>query len=413
MANPITPSQLPKSPWRADFPLITQRVRGRNLVYLDTAATALKPWKVIERVGHFLTYQTANVHRGAHFLSNEATAAFEASRQAVADFINAESSEEIIFTRGTTESMNLLAQTWGVSNLKAGDEILLSEMEHHSGIVPWQMAAERTGAVIKVIPVTEKGELQIELLPTLVTPRTKVISVVHCSNALGTINPLAPLRRAADQVGAILVVDGAQMVSNSRVDVRALGADFYAFSGHKMFGPYGIGCLYGRRDLLEKMPPYQGGGSMISEVRFEKTTYHDVPYRFEAGTPNIEGVLGLHAAIEYMLAQDFAAMETHENALRTAFEAQLRGLSGYRIIGEAETKGPITSFVFQGAHASDVGQILDQENIAVRAGHHCTQPLMRKMKVPATVRASFSIYNQLSDVEALIQGLVKAKDLLS
>lgn len=404
---------LDKSKWRMDFPLLSQKVRGKNLVYLDTAATSLKPWPVIERVGHFLTYQTANVHRGAHFLSNEATAAFEAARQGVADFLHAAEPAEIVFTRGTTESMNLVAQSWGGANLKAGDEILISEMEHHSGIVPWQLVAERVGARVRAIPVTDAGELDVAALPGLLTPLTKVVSIVHCSNTLGTINPVSEIAAAARKVGAITVVDGAQMVCNAPVDVRALGADFYAFSGHKMLGPYGIGVLYGRRELLAAMPPYQGGGSMIADVSIERTTYHDIPHRFEAGTPNIEGVLGLKAAIDYLRAQDFAQMEAFERGLRESFEAKLADIPGYRLVGRAANKGPISSFVFEAGHASDVGQILDQENIAVRAGHHCTQPLMRRLGVSATVRASFSIYNQMSDVDALIKGLIKAKELLS
>lgn len=414
MIEPQIALGIEKSKWRADFPLLSQKTRGKNnLVYLDTAATALKPWPVIERVGHFLTYQTANVHRGSYALSNEATLAFEESRQSVADFMGAASKEEVIFTRGTTESMNLVAQSWGLTNLKAGDEILLTEMEHHSGIVPWQLVAERVGAVIRAIPVNPQGELMLESLPSLISEKTKVISVVHCSNSLGTINPISQLSTWAKKVGAILVVDGAQMICNGPVNVESLGADFYAFSGHKLFGPYGVGVLWGRRELLEKMPPYQGGGSMISEVRIEKTTYNDIPFRFEAGTPNIEGVVGLKAAVDYVKAQSFSQIEAFETGLRLNFESRLREIGGYRLIGEAPGKAPISSFVFESGHASDVGQILDQENIAVRAGHHCTQPLMRKLGVSATVRASFSIYNQLSDVDALIKGLVKAKELLS
>lgn len=401
-----------KSKWRVDFPLLSNRVRNKPLIYLDSAATALKPWPVIERVGHFLTYQTANVHRGAHFLSNEATAAYEDSRQAVAQFLNAKNAEEIIFTAGTTGSMNLVAQSWGLANLDKDDEILLTEMEHHSGIVPWQMVANRTGAIIKVIPVLPNGELDMSKLSSLVNAKTKVISVVHCSNTLGTINPIKELGIWAKKVGAILVVDGAQMVCYAPVDVQELGADFYCFSAHKLFGPYGTGVLYGRKELLRDMPPYQGGGSMIADVTFEKTTYNDIPYRFEAGTPNIEGVLGLKAAIDYLKKQDFAEIEAFEQELRMNFESRLREIDGYRIIGEASRKAPITSFVIKTAHASDVGQILDQENVAVRAGHHCCQPLMKKLGVAATVRASFSMYNQLSDIDQLIKGLVKAKELL-
>lgn len=400
-----------KSKWRADFPLLFQRVRNKPYVYLDSAASALKPWAVIEKVGHFLTYQSSNVHRGAHYLSNEATNEYENARAAAARFLGANEPAEIIFTRGTTESLNLVAQSYGGSVLKPGDEILLTEMEHHSNIVPWQLVAERTGAVIKVIPVNARGELDLQDLEKLITERTKIVSATQCSNTLGTINDLSQISRRAKEVGAVLVVDGAQMVSFAPVNVQEIGADFYAFSGHKLFGPYGVGVLYGRKELLDKMPPYQGGGSMIDEVRFEKTTYHDVPHRFEAGTPNIEGVLGLNAAFTYLQAQNWSEMEEHELSLRRAFEEKLREIPGISIVGEARSKAAITSFNLEGAHASDVGQILDQENIAVRAGHHCTQPLMRKLGIPATVRASFSIYNQMSDVDALVKAILKAKEM--
>lgn len=404
---------LEKSKWRQDFPLLSKKVRGKPLVYLDTAATALKPWPVIERVGHFLTYQTANVHRGAHFLANQATLAFEESRQTVANFINAADAAEIVFTRGTTESMNLVAASWGGKNLRPGDEILITEMEHHAVIVPWQMIAEKTGALVRAIPVDAKGELILDNLDQLLTERTKVVSVMHGSNTLGTINPVKKIIQAARKVGAITVIDGAQMICNAPVDVQDLGADFYAFSGHKLFGPGGIGILYGRKELLNAMPPYQGGGSMIAEVRIDKTTYNDVPHRFEAGTPNIEGVLGLKTAVDYLKEKDFAQIAAFEGGLRENFERRLLEIPGFRIIGQSAHKLPITSFVFEHGHASDVGQILDQENIAVRAGHHCTQPLMVRMGINATVRASFSIYNQLSDVDALIKALNKAKELLS
>lgn len=401
-----------KSKWRADFPLLSRKFNGKPMIYLDSAATSLKPWPVIERVGHFLTYETANVHRGAHFLANQATEAYEAARQTVAQFIDANDASEIIFTRGTTESMNLVAQSWGLTNLKAGDEIVMTEMEHHSVIVPWQLVAERTGAKIVVVPVTSNGEISIEEFRKKVTPKTKVASVVHCSNTLGTINDIAAMTKIVHAVGAIMVVDGAQIVANHPLSMKKLGVDFFAFSGHKVFGPYGIGVLYGRQELLEKMPPYQGGGSMIHDVTFEKTTYHDVPFRFEAGTPNIEGALGLKAALDFVTKQSWSEIIAHENELRIYAEKSLQQIPGVRIIGQAKEKAPIVSFILEGTHPSDVGQILDQQNIAVRTGHHCTQPLMAAYKIPATVRASFSIYNQKSDVDALIAGLNKAKEML-
>lgn len=401
-----------KSKWRVDFPLLSRKFNGKHMIYLDSAASSLKPWPVIERVGHFLTYESSNVHRGAHFLSNQATSAYEEARQTVANFIGANEASEIIFTRGTTESMNLVAQTWGCANLKAGDEILLTEMEHHSGIVPWQLVAEKTGAKIVTVPVTKSGEISLEELKKRVTSKTKVLSTVHCSNSLGTINDVAAMAKIVHGVGGIIVVDGAQIVANHPVSVSKLDVDFFAFSGHKIFGPYGIGVLYGKKALLEKLPPYQGGGSMIHEVKFEKTTYHDVPFRFEAGTPNIEGALGLKAAIEYLNKQSWDEIIAHEDELRQYCEASLRQIDGVRIVGEAKNKGPIVSFILEGTHPSDVGQILDQQNIAVRAGHHCTQPLMAALGIPATIRASFSLYNQKSDVDALIAGLKKAKEML-
>lgn len=398
---------------RSEFPLLTQRVRGKPLIYLDSAATTLKPWPVIERVGHFLTYQTANVHRGAHYLSDQATEAYEVARQKVADFLGASSIQEIVFTKGTTESANLVAHSWARRNLKAGDVILLTEMEHHSNIVPWQLAAEAAGARVLAIPVLPNGELDREAAEKLFQENVKLVSAVHVSNTLGTVNDIAWLARRAHERGALIFVDGAQAVANRPVRVRDLDVDFYAFSGHKVFAPYGIGVLYGRKEILESMPPYQGGGSMIADVSFEKTTYHDVPFRFEAGTPNIEGVMGLHAALEYVEKLGWSAIEAHEKSLLEEATRRVREIEGVRIIGEAAEKVAILSFVLEGTHPSDVGQILDQANVAVRAGHHCTQPLMRRMNVPGTVRASFSVYNNEADIEQLIQGLKKAKELLS
>lgn len=398
---------------RMDFPLLTARVRGKHLVYLDSAATTLKPWSVIEKVGHFLTYQTANVHRGAHFLSDQATAEFEASRKKISEFIGATTQDEIIFTRGTTESANLVAQTWARKNLKAGDVILLTEMEHHSNIVPWQLIAEAVGAKIRAIPVTPIGELDLEAAENLMRENVKLLAVCHISNALGTVNDIAKLTSMAHAAGALIFVDGAQAVANRAVNVRELDVDFYAFSGHKIFAPYGIGVLYGKKSILDQLPPYQGGGSMISEVSFEGTTYHDVPHRFEAGTPNIEGVLGLHVAIEYVEKLGWKSIAEHESSLLEDATARVREIPGIRLIGESQNKIAILSFVMEGTHPSDVGQILDQENVAVRSGHHCCQPLMKKFGVPGTVRASFSVYNSVGDIDQLIKGLVKAKELLT
>ena len=405
-------SEYPLSKNRMDFPLLTQRVRGKPLVYLDSAATSLKPWPVIEKVGHFLSYQTANVHRGAHHLSDLATGYYEDARKKSAQFLGALSSDEIIFTRGTTESVNLVAQTWAKQNLKKDDVIVLTEMEHHSNIVPWQMVAESIGAKIKVIPVSDRGDLILEEAEKILAEKVKLLAVAHASNTLGTINDIKWLAKKAHDNGALIFVDGAQMVANHAVNVQDLNVDFYAFSGHKVFAPYGIGVLYGKRELLEKMPPYQGGGSMISEVKFEKTTYLDTPHRFEAGTPNIEGVLGMHAAFEYIEKLGWNQIDAHESSLLREATEKIKTIPGIRVIGEASKKAPILSFILDGAHPSDVGQILDQENVAVRSGHHCTQPLMKRFGILGTVRASFSIYNSSQDVDQLIKGVMKARELL-
>lgn len=399
---------------RVDFPQLTQRVRGKPCVYLDSAATALKPWPVIERVGHLLTYQVSNVHRGAHYWADQATTHFENARQLVATFLGAQDSSEIIFTRGTTESINLVAESWGLSNLKKGDVILLTQMEHHSNIVPWQLVAERTGALIRVVPVSSRGELAIgELEAILKTQPVKMVSVVHASNALGTINDVSMIIKLAHAHGALVLVDGAQYVANHQVNVTHLDADFYVFSGHKLFAPYGIGVCYGKKSHLEKMPPYQGGGSMIHEVTFEKTTYHDIPHKFEAGTPNVEGAVGLGAAIEYIQKLGWDQIARHERALLLSASERLSAIEGVRLIGTAPRKVPVVSFLIEGQHPSDVGQILDQANVAVRAGHHCTQPLMKSLGVIGTVRASFSVYNNFSDIDQLVLAVQKAKELLS
>ena len=397
---------------RAEFPLLSKKMRGKNLVYLDSAATSLKPWPVIERLSHFYSYETSNVHRGAHFLADQATGAFEESREAVRKFINAQSSDEIIFTKGTTESINLLAQSWGRKNLKQGDEILLTEMEHHANIVPWQMIAEECGAIIKVALIHENGELDVASFKSKLSPKTKIAAFTACSNTLGTINDVETLVSLCQGQGVKTLVDGAQIVANHRTDVQKTNADFFVFSAHKVFGPYGVGILYGKKALLDQMPPYQGGGSMIHQVSFEKTTFHDAPFRFEAGTPNISGVIALKPALEYIENLGWDAVAKHENALLQIATDKVQKIDGIKIIGQAKNKAPILSFIFQGTHPSDVGQILDQENVAVRTGHHCTMPLMQKLKITGTVRASFSIYNNEQDVEIFIKAVEKAKELL-
>ncbi len=398
---------------RADFPALTQKVRGKNLVYLDSAASALKPWPVIERISHFYTYETANVHRGAHYLADKATQAFEESREKVRQFLNASSIEEVIWTSGTTASLNLIAQSWARHNLKAQDEILVSEMEHHANIVPWQMVCEQTGAVLKTIPVTDSGELDWTQFEKLLSKQTKLVALTHCSNTLGTYVDIERAAKMAHSTGALISVDGAQVVSTRAVDVQKLDVDFYSFSGHKLFGPYGIGVLYGKKELLLKMPPIQGGGSMIANVSFEKTTYNDLPFKFEAGTPNIEGVIAMGPAIDYVKKIGFEKIQEIEHELLTYATDELKKIPGLRIIGEAKDKAPILSFSMEGLHHSDVSQILDQEGVAVRAGHHCTMPLCNRFHVTGTLRASFSVFNNKADVDALVKALIKAKEMLS
>lgn len=401
------------SKFRVDFPALTQKVRGKPLVYLDSAATALKPWPVIERIGHFYSYESANVHRGAHFLSDQATGFFEASRQKIAEFIGAIEATEIVFTRGTTESINLVAQTWGKSKLKSGDMILLTEMEHHANLVPWQMLAEEKSLKLEFVRVLDNGELDQDDFRQKLKLSPKIVAFNHCSNTLGTINPVKDMVAAAKSVGAVTLVDGAQWVANGPVSVNDLDVDFYVFSGHKLFGPTGVGILYGKSEILKALPPYQGGGAMISTVTLQKTTFNDVPYRFEAGTPHIEGVIGMKSAIEYMEKVGYDFIHQHESALLSEATQKIKDLGFAKILGTAAQKVPIVSMIFEGMHPSDVGQILDQEGVAVRAGHHCTQPLMQKFKIPGTVRASFSVFNTSADIDRLIQGLIKAKELLS
>ena len=398
---------------REDFPILDTQVGAHALVYLDNAATAQKPQAVIDAVSHYYASTNANIHRGVHYLSAEATDAYDRARGTVAKFLNAAEPRECIFVRGTTEGINLVASSWGRANLRAGDEILLTGMEHHANIVPWQLIAQATGAVIKVIPVTDGGELDLGHLDELLTVRTKILAIVHVSNALGTVNPVRELIARAKKVGAITLVDGAQSVPHLHVDVQALDCDFFAFSGHKLFGPTGIGVLYGKAALLEKMPPYQGGGDMIERVTFEKTTFRGLPERFEAGTPDISGAIGLAAAIHYLEKFDHAALAAHESALLSYATEAVSEVQDIRIIGEAPEKVGVLSFVMEGVHPHDIGTVLDSEGIAIRAGHHCCQPLMQRYKIPGTARASFAFYNTRAEVERLAAALAKVRKLFS
>ncbi len=395
---------------RSEFPVLARQVRGKRLVYLDSAASTLKPRVVIDRMNLYYSNETANIHRGAHFLAEQGTAAYEAARETVRSFLNAPLASEIVFTRGTTESMNLIASSWGERNLSHGDEIILSELEHHSNIVPWQMIAEKKGAKIRVIPILDSGELDIEAYYRLLSNRTKMVSVTWCSNALGTINPIDKMIKAAHDCGALVTVDAAQAVSSLVADVQALDCDFLAFSGHKLFGPYGVGVLYGKAEILESMPPYQGGGSMIAEVTWEKTTWADLPHKFEAGTPAISAAIGLDSAIRYFQSLGAENVANYEHQLLDYATRELKTVSGLRIIGEAPQKAAILSFVMEGAHPADIGQLIDQQGVAIRAGHHCCQPLMRRLGLPATARASFSVYNTFEEIDILKQSLIKAKE---
>jgi len=397
---------------RAQFPALHQEVNGKPLVYLDNGATTQKPQCVIDALSDYYRLNNSNVHRGAHTLSDRATQYFEDARKTLQAFLNAKKSEEIVWTRGTTESINLVAATWGRQNIKAGDEILVTGMEHHSNIVPWQMLCQQTGATLRPIPVKDTGELDMEAFASMLSDKVKFVSVVHVSNALGTINPVADIIKMAHEVGAKVLVDGAQAVSHWNVDVQALDADFYAFSGHKLFGPTGIGVLYGKEELLNAMPPYQGGGEMIEHCSFDGTTYNVLPYKFEAGTPNISGAIGLAAAVTYLNSLDRVVLEQHENALLVRANELADQIGGIRKVGTAPQKASVFSFLLEGAHPADVGTLLDQQGIAVRTGHHCAMPVMNQFKIPGTVRASFSFYNTMDDVERLFAGLEKAKMFL-
>ena len=398
---------------RRDFPVLARTVNGKRLVYLDNAATAQKPHPVLDALTRFYTEYNANIHRAVYTLSEEATAAYEGTRANVQGFLGAAERQEIVFVRGTTEAINLVAHSFVRPRLAPGDEVVITAMEHHSNIVPWQIVCGERGARLRVAPMNRDGELLLDQYAALLTPRTKFVSVVHVSNSLGTINPVQEMIRLAHARGIPVLVDGAQAVPHMRVDVRQLGCDFYAFSGHKTYGPTGIGVLYGRAALLEEMPPYQGGGDMIRSVTFEETTYAPVPAKFEAGTPNIAGVIGLGAALDYLSALDWSQMAAHEADLLTYASDAVAGVPGVRLIGTAAHKAAVVSFVVDGVHAHDVGTILDQEGVAVRTGHHCTQPVMDFFGVPATARASFALYNGRDDVDALVEALGRVRQVFA
>jgi cysteine desulfurase/selenocysteine lyase len=393
---------------RKDFPLLNMKVHGKPLIYLDNGATSQKPQAVIDALNRYYTTENSNIHRGVHYLSERATAAYEAARQKIQGFLNAASPQEIIFVRGTTEAINLVVQSYGRTFLREGDEIIISAMEHHSNIVPWQILCGQVGAKLRVIPINHDGELVIDEYRRLLNDKTKFVSITHVSNALGTVVPVKEVVDLAHARGVPVLVDGAQGVPHFKVDVRDIGCDFYAFSGHKLFGPTGVGILYGRSEMLDSMPPYQGGGDMISVVTFEKTHYNVLPYKFEAGTPNIAGGIGLGAAIDYLDSLDWDQVAEHERDVLAYGTAMVSSVPGLRIIGTAKEKAGVISFVLDQVHAHDVGTILDQEGVAVRAGHHCAMPVMQRFGVPATTRASFAFYNSREEIDLLVQAIQRA-----
>ncbi|HET8834524.1 MAG TPA: cysteine desulfurase [Gemmatimonadales bacterium] len=412
MSAPAVPA-LDVERLRQDFPILSRRVRGKPLVYLDNAATSQKPRRVIDAVSRFYGSENANIHRGVHYLSEQATLAYDAVRARVARLLNAAMPSEVVFTRGTTEGLNLVAQSWARPRLRAGDEILITEMEHHSNIVPWQLVAGQTGAVVRAVPVTEIGELDLTAFDRLLTDRTRILALGHVSNALGTINPVRWMVARARERGVVTVVDGAQSVPHLAIDVQSLGCDFFAFSGHKVLGPTGVGVLYGRADRLEAMAPWQGGGDMIETVTLERSTFAPPPARFEAGTPMIAEVIGLGAAVEYVDEVGHAAIGAWEEELLGYATERVRELNGVRLIGAAREKAAVLSFVVEGVHPHDVGAVLDDDGVAIRAGHHCAQPLMRRFGVPATARASFAFYNTRDEVDALVRGLIRVRSVFA
>jgi cysteine desulfurase / selenocysteine lyase len=398
---------------RQDFPILHQRVNGKPLVYLDNAASSQRPRAVIDAISSYYENDHANVHRGVHTLSQRATDAYEGSREVVRNFINAADTKEIIFVRGTTEAINLVAQSFARPNLRPGDEILISALEHHANIVPWQLVCEQTGASLKVIPIDTTGQVDFAAFERLIGPRTKLLALAHVSNALGTINPVEKFIAHAKQLGVPVLLDGAQGVPHSVVDVRALDCDFYCFSSHKMCGPTGMGVLYGKKRLLEAMPPWQGGGDMILTVSFEKTTYNQLPWKFEAGTPNISGAIGLAAAIRYLQQIGMTRIEQYEHSLLEYAQARLVEIPGLHLVGTAPRKAAVVSFTLDGVHPHDIGTILDTEGVAIRTGHHCAMPVMDFFKIPATARASMSFYNTREEIDALVTALHRARTLLT
>lgn len=397
---------------RSCFPILNRHVKGHPLVYFDNAATTQKPQQVIDALVHYYTNTNANVHRGIHSLAEEATADFEATRDAAQMFINAPNREDIVFTRGTTESINLVAYTWGRQNIRQGDEVIISGMEHHSNIVPWQLLCEEKNAALKIIPINDKGELIMEEFEKLLSPKTKLVSIVHVSNAMGTINPVEEIISKAHAAGAVVLIDGAQSSMHLDIDVQSLDCDFFACSSHKLFGPTGVGLLYGKKEILEAMPPFQGGGEMIRDCTFPKTTYADLPYKFEAGTPNIADVIAFKPALEFVQSIGKENIRRHEDELLHDATEKLLQVEGLKIIGTAKNKISVISFIIDGVHPQDVGILLDNKGIAIRTGHHCAQPLMDFYKIPGTMRASFAAYNTMEEVSKLVEELKKAVRLL-
>lgn len=398
---------------RKDFPVLEREVNNQLMVYLDNAATSQKPQVVIDALNYYYSNYNANIHRGIHTLAEEATSAYEATRKTVKDFINAKSTDEIIFTRGTTEGVNLVAYTWGRKNISEGDEIIISGMEHHSNIVPWQILCNEKKAVLKIIPVSDEGELLIDEYKKLLSAKTKLVSIVHVSNSLGTVNPLKEIIDEAHKKDAVVFVDGAQSTVHLDIDVQKIDCDFFAFSGHKVYGPTGVGVLYGKKAILEEMPVFMGGGEMIKEVTFEKTTFNELPYKYEAGTPNIADTIALKVALDYVTETKKELVRNHENDLLKYATEQLAAIDGLRIIGTAKNKVSLISFVIKNIHPQDIGVLLDNQGIAVRTGHHCTQPLMKRFGVPGTVRASFAMYNTKEEVDKLVTGVKKAIKMLT
>jgi cysteine desulfurase/selenocysteine lyase len=396
---------------RADFPILSERVHGKPLVYLDSANTSQKPESVLRAMDDYYRHANANIHRATHLLSERATALYEGARTKASRFINAPDPHAIVLTKGTTDGINLVAQSYGRSTLHAGDEIVITWLEHHSNIVPWQLLCEQTGALLRVAPIDEAGQIDIEAYEQLLSPRTRIVALSHVSNALGTINPVRPMIELAHATGAVVLLDGAQAIPHLPVDVQSLDCDFYVFSSHKMFGPTGVGVLYGRPTLLASMPPYQGGGDMIASVTFDKTEYNQVPYKFEAGTPNIGGVVGFGAAVDYLSAIDRDAALAHEDALLEYATARLREIPDLRIIGEARLKTGVLSFLMEGVHPHDAGTILDREGVAVRTGQHCAQPVMDRYGITATIRASLAVYNTRDDIDALVGALARVREV--